>query len=150
MRLVRLAIGAGLVVAAGAALAQSIAVQPGEWDIAATVDSVDMPGAPPGIAAMMVGKTKHITHCITPEEATRGPQDMMKSDKSCKFSRYDVNGGKLSSEMVCKQGGGTMTAVSTGTFTPTSFTSSGRLVQSGGMAMTVTSTSTGTLLGPCK
>ncbi len=151
MKLVRLALGAGLAIGAGSALAQALSVQPGEWDIAATVNSVDMPNAPPGIAAMMIGKTKHILHCITPEEASRGPQDMMKSDKSCKFTRYDMAGGKLSSEMVFKQGGGTMTATSTGSFTPTSFNSSGRSVMTGGaMTMTLTATTVGKRVGECK
>ena len=151
MKLVRLALGAGLAIGAGSALAQALSVQPGEWDIAATVTSVDMPNAPPGLSAAMIGKTKHITHCITPEEASRGPQDMMKSDKSCKFTRYSVTGGKLSSEMVCQQGGSTMTATSTGTFTPTSFTSSGRSVMTGGaMKMTLNATTVGKRIGECK
>ena len=151
MRMVWLGLGAGLVVVSGAALAQAFAVQPGEWDIAATVNSVDMPGAPPGLTAAMIGKTKHISHCITPEEAARGPQDMMKSDKSCKFTRYSMVGGKLSSEMVCQQGGGTMTASSTGSFTSTTFTSSGRSVMKAGPStMTLTATTVGKRVGECK
>ncbi len=135
----------------GIAHGQASGVQPGQWEIAVTVQSIDMPGAPPGIAQMMAGKTTKVKHCITPEEASRGPQDMLKSNKSCSFTRYSMAGGKLSSQMVCKQSGGTMTATSTGSFTPTSFTANGRSVTTGGgMPMTVTATTVGKRIGDCR
>lgn len=130
-----------------AAVAQ---VTPGQWEIAVTIDSVDMPGQPPMVANMMKGRTTKVKHCITPEEAARGPQDMMKANKACTFTRYSMVGGKLSSEMTCKTGEGVMTSVSSGSFTPTSFTTTGRTVQTGQMAMTMTSRSTGRLVGPCR
>ena len=125
-------------------------VTPGKWEIVTTVTSVDMPGAPPFVAAMMKGKPIKVSHCLTPEEAARGPQDMMKSRKECTFTRYSMAGGKLDSVMVCQQGGGTMTATSTGSFTPTSFTSSGRTVMTGSQPMTLTATAVGTRVGDCK
>ena len=131
-------------------LAQGAGVTPGKWEIAVTINSVTMPGQPDEIARMMTGKTTKVTHCITPEEAARGPQDMLKSSKECKFTKYSMVGGKLSSEMVCQMGSGTMTAVSSGSFSPTGFTTTGRSVTTGAMSMTMTSTSVGRLLGPCK
>ena len=132
------------------ALAQASPVQPGLWEIAATVDTVDMPSAPPAVAKMMQGKTTTIRHCITPEEASRGPQDILKANKACTFTRYSMAGGRLRFEMVCKQNGGTMSAKTTGAFTPTSFVAKGRSVITGAATMTMTSTSTGRRLGPCK
>ena len=137
-------------IGAGAALAQGAGVQPGRWEIAITINSVEMKGVPPGIAKMMIGKTTRVRHCITPEAAARGPQDLLKSDKSCVFTRYSMVGGRLDSAMSCRQGGGTMTAVSTGTFTPTGFTATGRSVSSGEMATTMTSTSVGRRIGDCR
>ena len=96
-------------IGAGAALAQGAGVQPGRWEIAITINSVEMKGVPPGIAKMMIGKTTRVRHCITPEAAARGPQDLLKSDKSCVFTRYSMVGGRLDSAMSCRQGGGTMT-----------------------------------------
>lgn len=124
-------------------------VQPGQWQIAVTINSADMPGAPPAVAKMMVGRTTTLKQCITPEDAARGPQDMLKSDKNCVFTRYSMVGGKLSSEMTCKQRGSTVTAVSAGSFTPTSFTANGRSTMTGDMPMTMTSTVVGKRIGDC-
>ncbi len=125
-------------------------IQPGEWEIAVTINSVDMPGAPAGVANMMRGKTTTIRHCITPADAARGPQDMMKSDRTCTFTRYSMTGGQLSSEMTCVRRNMTITATSSGSFTPVSFTATGRSVATGGMTMTTTSTTTGRRVGDCK
>ncbi len=136
--------------AAVPALAAAQSVTPGKWEITTTVQSMEMPGAPPGIAAMMKGRPIRVTHCLTAEEAAKGPQEMMKSRKECQFTRYSMSGGKLSSEMVCRQGGGTMTATSTGSFSPTDFTTSGRSVMTGSQPMTLTATTVGHRIGDCK
>ena len=145
MRLILAAVAIAL--PASAVLAQ--AVQPGQWDIVTTVDSVDMPGAPPEVAAMMKGKPIRVSQCLTPEQAARGPQEMIKSNKDCHFTRYSMTGGRLDSEMVCQQHGTTMTATSSGTFTPTSFTTTGRTVMSGPERMTMSATTTGKRTGAC-
>ena len=134
---------------AGVALAQASGIQPGQWETTVTIDSMEMPGAPAGIAKMMVGKTTRVTHCMTAEEAARGPQEMLKSNKSCTFTRYSMAGGRIDSEMTCKQGAQTTIAVSTGSFTPTSFTAKGRMVSTGQMATTMTMTSVGRRVGDC-
>lgn len=137
--------------AAVAAWAQSTPVTPGQWDISVRIDSAEMPGMPAAVARMMTGRTTHVKHCITAADAARGPQDLLRSNSGCQFTRYSMAGGKLSSEMTCRQGGATTTTTSTGSFTPTSFTATGRSVTAGGpMPMTMTSTSTGRLLGPCR
>jgi hypothetical protein len=139
-----------VVLAASPALAAAQAVQPGQWDILTTVQSVDMPGAPPQMAAMMKGRPIRVSQCITAADAAKGPQQLMKSNKQCRFTRYSMTGGRLSSEMVCDQGGGTMTATSTGSFTPTSFTTTGRTVMTGAQKMTMTATTVGKRIGACK
>ena len=132
-----------------AAPAQASGIQAGKWEIAVTINSISMEGAPPGIADMMKGKTTRIKQCITAEDAARGPQDLLKSGKGCTFTRYSMTGGKLNSEMVCKNSGTTTTAVSTGSFTPTGFTATGRSRTDGAMPTTMTSTSVGRRLGDC-
>lgn len=143
----RILLAAALLAMPGVVAAQ--AVQPGQWDIATTIDSIDMPGAPPQVAAMMRGRTTHIKHCISAEDAAKGPQELMKSNKSCRFTRYSMAGGKLDSEMTCTQGGGTMTAVSTGSFTPTSFATTGTVTMSGAQAMRMTASTAGKRIGAC-
>ncbi|MGA1799382.1 DUF3617 domain-containing protein [Sphingomonas sp. 4RDLI-65] len=132
------------------ALAQSSGVQPGLWEIAVTIDTVDMPGAPAFVANMMRGKTTKVKHCITPADAARGPQVLMQTNKSCVFDKYSMVGGKLASDMTCTSSGQVTRMTSTGSFTPTSYTSAGRSVVTGGMPMTMTSRSTGRLIGACK
>lgn len=125
-------------------------VQPGQWDIAVTVNSIDMPGAPPGIAKMMAGKTTRVSQCITPEQAAKGPQEMLRQNRGCRFTRYGMAGGRLNSEMVCDMQGGKMTATTSGSFTPVGFSATGRSVMTGVHAMTMTSTSVGRRVGACR
>ena len=132
------------------ALAQSSGVTPGLWEIAVTINTVDMPGGPAFVAKMMQGKTTRVKQCITPADAAKGPQEMLKSAKGCTFTKYSMQNGRMNSELTCAQGGQTTTSVSSGTFTPASFTSSARSVTTGQMPMTMTSTANGKLIGPCK
>lgn len=130
--------------------AQASGVLPGQWDIAVTTDSVTMTGMPPEVAKSMTGRTVHIKHCITPAEAATGPQAILRGDKSCTFTKYQMLGGRLHAEMLCRPpGGGTMTSVSDGSVTPTGFRATGRTVMTGAAAMTMTATTVGTRLGAC-
>ena len=147
---VRTILSAAAVVIPSVAIAQTTSVQPGLWETAVTVNTVDMPSAPPMVAKIMQGRTTTIRHCITPEEASRGPQEMLKTNKACSFTRYSLAGGRLSSEMVCKQSGGAITATTSGTYTPTSFSATGKSVVTGPATMTMTTTSTGRRIGECK
>lgn len=147
---VRMILSVAAIALPSLAIAQATAVQPGLWDMASTINTVDMPSAPPAAARMMQGRTTTFRHCITPEEASRGPQEMLKANKACTFTRFSLAGGRISSEMVCKQGGGTMTATTSGSYTPTSFSTTGKSVVTGPAAMTMTMTSTGHRVGDCK
>lgn len=124
-------------------------VQPGQWESTVTIHSIDMPGAPPEVAKMMKGKTTMQKYCISPEQAAKGPREMLKQNPSCRFTRYAMAGGKLDTAMTCNQDGGTMTAQASGSYTPTSFNLTSTAVMSGKMAMTMRSTSTGRRLGSC-
>lgn len=124
-------------------------VQPGQWEASVTVQSIDMPGAPPQVAAMMRGKTTKQNYCITPEQAAKGPQEMIKQNPSCRFTKYTMTGGTISTAMICSQNGGTMTAQSNGSYTPTSFNITSTAVMSGQMSMRMTSVGSGRRLGPC-
>lgn len=146
----QLAASLACIALAGPATAQTAGVTPGQWEIAVTINSMEMTGVPAGVARMMVGKTTRVKRCMTPEEAARGPQDLLKADKSCVFKRYSMVNGRLSSEMSCKQGGDVMTAVTEGRFDATSFTATGRSTTTGQMPVTMTSTSIGRWIGECR
>ena len=48
---------AGLLIAGAMSTAQAATqIQPGQWETTSTVESVDMPGAPPQVSRMMSGK----------------------------------------------------------------------------------------------
>ena len=136
-----------------AATAAHAQVQPGQWETVVTVKSVEMPGAPPQVAQMMRqrmgGAPTRSRYCITPEQAAKGPQEMLKQNSSCNFSKYAVTGGVIATEMTCTQGGGTMTARANGSYTANSFSVTSNAVMSGQMSMRIATTSTGKRLGPC-
>ncbi len=128
------------------AAAQPSGVTPGQWEIDVTVNSMESPSLPPAIAKMMAGKTVTVKHCLTPDEAQRGPQEMLKTGKNCVFDSYSMVGGRLNSAMTC----GDTHAVTTGTFTATAFTASGKAQVGGSTPMTVASTSVGRRVGDCQ
>ena len=85
-------------------------IRPGNWEMVSTPTSIDMPGAPPQMMAMMKNRPMKMTMCITPEQAKLGPQSLAKTAKNCRFNRFGVRGTRISYEMVCNQPTGTMTA----------------------------------------
>ena len=59
-------------------------------------------------------------------------------------------GGKLDTQMVCKQASGTMTATSHGSYTATTFAATADIVSTGAQAMKMTAMSSGKLVGACR
>jgi len=146
---------AGLIFACAltTAAAAQAQVQPGQWETVVTVKSVEVPGAPPQMAEMMRqrmgGAPARSRYCLTPAQAAKGPQEMLKQNPSCKFTKYTMTGGVIATEMSCAQGGGTMTARANGSYTANSFSVTSSVVMTGNMSMRMTSTNTGRRLGPC-
>ncbi len=126
-------------------------IQPGQWELRTIVTSVDMPGAPPQMLAMM--KKPHVMrHCVTPEQAAKGPQQMLQEGKSdCRFTRYALAGGRLDAAMRCNsKERGVMTVTTKGRFTPANYDVTSAMVMSGPQGkMTMTSAGKGKRLGPC-
>lgn len=146
----RTAIMIGSLAAAGiAAFAGAQAIKPGMWQTTSTVTSVDMPGAPPQVAAMMKGHPTTIKHCVTPEEAAKDPRALMRTNTSCKVQAFSMTGGKLNSTMVCRQAGGTLTVNTVGTYTPIGYTATAHMVMTGAGAMTMTANVSSKLIGAC-
>ena len=142
--------GLGALAPLTGALAQSMGIHPGQWESQVTVTSIETPNAPPALIDAMRGKTHTLSHCITPEQAARGPQEMLKSGTSCSFTRYSMAAGRLSARMQCAQGAGSVSADIDGSFTPDSYSSTSRVVLTGRMAMTMTSSAVGHRTGDCR
>lgn len=151
MALNRKLAAAGLVLgSATIALAQSATIQPGQWEMISTTKSVEMPNAPPQVAQMMVGRSSTLRRCITSQEAAaNGLREMVKANKSCTLGHFAMTGGKYDAEMTCSQGGGTMTAVTTGNYTPTTMNSTSRIIIKGPAPMTMTTSVAGKRVGAC-
>ena len=124
-------------------------IQPGKWEMVSTPTSVDMPGAPPQIVAMMKSRPIKMSICITPDQARLGPQALAKVSKNCRYTRFDIRGTRIDSNMVCNQRGGGMTVTASGNFTRTSFVSDGRSMVTGRQRMTTTSHTVGRRVGDC-
>lgn len=124
-------------------------ITPGMWESTSTVTAIDMPGMPPGALAAMK-KPHSIRHCITPAEAAQGPRELMKRSKTCRFSRFSMVGGILDAQMECDGGGGAMTMHTHGSYTPTSFHTTGSMTMAGPRAMKMTVAGSGRLIGSCK
>lgn len=132
------------------AMASAQSVTPGQWEIAVTTKSVVMPSMPAAAVQAMVGKTTRVQRCLTPADAKLGPQDLLKSAKSCAITKYSLVGGRLHAEMSCKQSGGTTQSISDGTFTPTSYNVTGKVMMTGAAAMTMTVQTVGKRVGACR
>jgi len=128
-------------------------VTPGQWQTTVKVTKMDMPGAPPQMAEMMkrsmAGGAHTVSSCVTPEQAAQGPREMVKQNKSCKFTKFSMSGGKFSTEMTCVQNGEAMTVRSAGNYGPTSYSATSTMTMTGRMKMTSTSQVAGRRLGPC-
>ena len=90
-----------------------------------------------------------MSYCITPEQASKGPQEMFKQNASCHFTQFSMTGGTIATEMTCAQAGGTMTARANGSYTPTSFNVTSTATMTGRMSMRMTTVSSGRRIGPC-
>lgn len=99
-----------------AAASEMVKPQPGQYETIGELVKFDIPGMSDQEKQMMrgfmeKGFTQKIGFCLTPEEAEKGFEQAiraMRNDDSnaCEFSRFDVSGGTLSSEMKCDDGGG--------------------------------------------
>ena len=96
---------------------------PGQYQADVSLISVDMPGAPPEMAAMMGQMMgRKFNYCLTEEEVEKGFQAIMNRtlDGECAYARFIAVDGKIDAEMTCKDDGRDMTMVMQGTGSPTS------------------------------
>src|SRR3546814_2511373 len=122
MRQLAAAAIAGASIFAASAAHVDAPMQPGLWEMKSAVTDVNMPGAPPQMLEMMK-KPQTMRHCVTPDQASRGPQELLKqSQGQCKFSKYDFRAGRVNAVMQCNsRERGSMTVTTEGSFTPSSY-----------------------------
>ena len=129
--------------------AGDVAITPGKWTTTVEILDIAMAGAPPGVAAAMKGRPMTTTYCVTPEQARLGVRGALKPETGCRFTQFAAVGGRIQSRMTCNRPTGTMTAVSSGTYTPGAYAMSSTMTGTGRMAMNMKSRATGRRIGPC-
>ncbi len=144
-------LAAGMAAVPAAVSAADPPIRAGQWEVRSAVLDIDMPGAPPGMAAMIKGKPTVVRHCLTPEQAAQGPQEMLKDSRGqCRFSRYDMTGGRIDAVMECSGQGGQMTSTTTGTYSAEGYQAESRMTTTGPAGkMTMRVSGSGKYLGPC-
>lgn len=129
--------------------AQAPELQPGKWEVRTQVSDLKMANMPAGMPANPPAQTA--TVCITPEQAAKGPAEILKqSGADCTATNNSFAGGKMESEVSCKLPGDTqMTGKTTGTFTPTSFTTDQQMEMTGKTTMSQKVHVEGKRIGEC-
>jgi len=151
IRAVLPAIATGLAISTAALAAQPM-ISPGEWEVNATVTEARLPGAPAAMTEAM--KKPHVSrHCLTPEQAARGPQDLFSHGGSgCKLVHYSAKNGKMDGAMQCTSPTmGKMTVKTSGEYAASHYHAVSNMVVDGprGAGRMVTEV-TGRRIGKCK
>lgn len=135
--------------------------QPGQWRVTAELVELDMPGAPAEVQEMMRGMmdqgAQTTEYCLTPEEAERGFEEMLKegqAQENCTFEKFEADGGDIDAVMLCEgsgQGQPTARMAITGTGSETSSSMNMTMEASGpnGQAMNMVMKSTQERIGDC-
>lgn len=129
--------------------AAALGLQPGRWETKMEVIDRKISGAPAG---MNLPKPEPITMttCMTPEQAAKGPGDLLKQAKAdCTMNSSTYAGGKIAVAMTCKLPTGTMAIKTDGTYTPTSMVSDSEVSMTGRMSMTQKTHSEAHRVGEC-
>lgn len=113
---------AGLIKAA----AEKNAAQPGLWQASLKIDAVDLGGAGDDAAQLQAAKAleRDSRECRSADQLK--PVDVTKLEQAaggeCVFERYDMAGGRIDAQVVCRKGQGRETHVAIhGTTSPTGF-----------------------------
>ena len=112
-------------------------IEPGLWQAKADVQEMNIPGMPPQYAAQMKQRMaqdrgKPSSHCITEADVKKPKENFFGGDKSCKYQRFTMGGGKIDIAMVCAEEGANRTMNMSGNYTPTTYSMDMAMTGSGG------------------
>lgn len=97
-------------------------VRPGQWTAQSNMVSMEIPGMPANMANMMKGKPFTHSYCLTAEQAENAPEAMFKeTNGQCRYTSFDMAGGKLDAVAVCTHEMGDARMRMTGSYTATSY-----------------------------
>ncbi len=114
-------------VAAATGGSDAALVNPGRWEGKMTMHDLDMPNLPAAakeqMTASMASETSFVS-CVTPEDVKKQKAFFTgdKNDKSCKYDRFTMAGGKIDAVMHCDRGdAGKMASTMSGSYSPDSY-----------------------------
>ena len=112
---------------------------PGRWESTVNMTKFDigkdLPPQARDMMKQMMGKTRTLAACLTPEQATKpGPEFFGEQRSGCSYDHFTMGGGTIDAKMVCNGGdgggggggdakgeGGAMTMTMTGHYTADSY-----------------------------
>ena len=134
---------------------------PGMWKVEGKTTGVDL-ASPSGVPAAMTDMIRNRimsrpaqdhSQCVTAEDFASAPERLVKSSESrCEYERFDLSGGRIDAVAACDfpQGGSGRMEMSGSYSTDRYEATSVLTVQAGPLgAMTITTETTGTRVGPC-
>lgn len=134
--------------------------EPGQYRSTVELTDLQMPGAPPEaqemMRAMMASGQQESSFCLTPEQADRGFEEMLRQsqeDQDCSFEKFEASGGSIDAVMTCRgggQGSGRMAIQGTGTSTSSRMTMTMDAEGPGGQSMTMTMETEQERIGDCE
>lgn len=99
---------------------------PGQWQARVTLDSLEAPGMPAGMAdsmkSAMNGRQPSLT-CLTAEEAAKPAANFFTGEQgqNCRYDHFRMGGGKIDARLSCSERGGTQVMTMAGTYGPTRY-----------------------------
>lgn len=100
--------------------AAALGIQPGKWETTIDVTESKTTGLPQGMRQPPKLGPQKITACVTKEQASRNPAEMLRKAKlDCTISNSIFSGGKVASQVSCKLPNGTMTMNTSGRYSAT-------------------------------
>ncbi|MGE3692020.1 MAG: DUF3617 domain-containing protein [Novosphingobium sp.] len=96
---------------------------PGRYEAQFKLTKMEMPGMPAGLQEMFkeqLNKVETSVSCLTKEQAEKAEQDFFRppetSGNECKYSNFEMGGGKIAAQMTCQEGNMKQDMVMTGTY----------------------------------
>ena len=104
-----------------------VMVNPGRWEGTVSVNEIDIPAMPPEAKEQMkaqMGGKQTFASCVTEEDVKQQKAFFTgdPADKSCKYDRFSMSGGKVSGVLKCDRAEqGRMTMTMNGEYGPDSY-----------------------------
>jgi hypothetical protein len=131
------------------AMADDIALQPGEWEMTIETVSLSVPNLPPEDLAVLKRPPVTSRSCMSGEDA-KGPKPDSFGGKGCKTESFRWSGGKIEGTITCSPPGGKTIMALDGDYGPDSMTMSMKTAtETESMTMTMDLRVTGRRIGDC-